>query len=363
MKFYIILAVISALCLITVWVLNLPVFGNLPKGERLKRIQQLSNYADGEIKNQSLTPVKPDDVSYWQMIKAVIKGNENGSPKKPLPYLQPDFNRSEVLKITWFGHSSYLIQVDGKNILVDPVFSQRTSPFQFLGTKNFEGTDFIKAEDFPPLDLILITHDHYDHLDYQSILKLKDKTTHFITSLGVGAHLEHWGIPAQHITEMAWGETISPLPDMSFTAAPARHFSGRLFKRNQTLWASYILKTKNNKLYLGGDSGYDKHFKTIGDQYGPFDVAILECGQYNKMWPLIHLSPEETVQASIALKAKYLMPVHWGKFRLALHDWDEPIKRVVAESNVLNVSIITPMLGQSFGLDENAPNKQWWKDL
>lgn len=363
LKLYIFLFILLTLCLFTIWVLNLPVFGNSPKGESLRRIQQLSNYSDGNINNESLTPVKPDDVSYWQMIMAVIKGNKQGVPPKALPHLIPDFSRSDSLKITWFGHSSYLVQVDGKNILVDPVFSQRTSPFQFLGTKNFEGTDFVKAEDFPPLDLILITHDHYDHLDYQSILKLKNKTTHFVTSLGVGAHLVHWGIAETKITELAWGESTSPLPDLSFTATPARHFSGRGFKRNQSLWAAYVLQTKNNKIYLGGDSGYDKHFKAVGEQYGPFDLAIIECGQYNKMWPLIHLFPEETVQASIDLKAKYFMPVHWGKFRLALHDWDEPIKRVVAKSAELGVPIVTPMLGQSFILNENAPNQQWWKDL
>ncbi|MES2418644.1 MAG: MBL fold metallo-hydrolase [Bacteroidota bacterium] len=360
MKLYIVLALIILLLLIGVWILNLPVFGKHPKKGRQQRLKKLPNYDNGELKNESFTPTKPADVSYWEMIIALIKGNKNGSPKKPLPHLKPDFNRSEQLKITWFGHSSYLIQVDGKNILVDPVFSARTSPFQFLGTKNFLGTDFIEPADFPPLDLILITHDHYDHLDYQSILKLKAQTTHFVATLGVGAHLTHWGIPENQITELAWGETTSSMQGIAFTAAPARHFSGRGFKRNQTLWASYILKTKNNTLYLGGDSGYDKHFKEIGKKYGPFDLAVLECGQYNTMWPFIHQFPEEVVQASIDLKAACFMPVHWGKYKLALHDWDEPIKRVVAESNALGIRIATPMLGESFYLDGPLPSRQWW---
>lgn len=357
------LIIIAVIVVVVAYILNLPVFGKHPTKNRLERIKSLSNYADGEIKNQSLTPTKPDDVSYWTMLSKVIEGNEKGSPAKALPHVQPNFNRSDSLKITWFGHSSYLIQVDGKNILVDPVFSERTSPFQFMGTKRFLGTDFIKPEDFPALDLIIITHDHYDHLDYNSILKLKDKTTHFVTSLGVGAHLEHWGIQPAQITELAWGKQASPLANIELIACPARHFSGRLFKRNQTLWSSFVLRTKNNKVYLGGDSGYDNHFKTIGETYGPFDLAILECGQYNKMWPLIHMFPEQVAQAGIDLNANAILPVHWGKYKLALHDWDEPIKRVVKKANELHLPIVTPKLGQSFILESEQPSEQWWLNL
>ncbi len=355
--------ILVVIVLTVIYILNLPVFGKHPVQKRLQRIKNLPNYKDGEVKNESHTPPKADDASYWQMIRKMIEGNENGSPKKALPHVEPDLNHAENLKITWFGHSSYLIQVDGKNILVDPVFSERTSPFQFMGTKRFAGTDFIQPADFPALDIILITHDHYDHLDYASILALKDKTTHFITSLGVGAHLEYWGVKPSQLTELAWGEETSPLPDTSFTAMPARHFSGRLFKRNQTLWSSFVLKTKNNNIYLGGDSGYDNHFKSIGTTYGPFDLAILECGQYNKMWPFIHMFPEEVAQACIDLNAKVLMPVHWGKYKLALHDWDEPIKRVVKKSEELHLPIITPQLGQSFTLGENNPTDKWWLNL
>ncbi len=358
---YIILILISAIVLFTIWVLDLPVFGQNPQQDRLQRIKNLPNYTDGEIKNNSFTPTKPDDVSYGQMISKLIEGNKNASPKKSLPHIRPDLTSSDEFKITWFGHSSYLIQVDGKNILVDPVFSERTSPFQFLGTKRFDGTNFIQPEDFPALDLIIITHDHYDHLDYTTISKLKAKTTHFLTSLGVGEHLEHWGIPTSKITELSWGEHASPMANFDFTATPARHFSGRGFKRNQTLWSSFVMQTKNNRIFIGGDSGYDTHFKEIGEKYGPFDLAILECGQYNTMWPFIHLFPEEVAQVAIDLKAATLMPVHWGKFRLALHDWDDPIKRVVAKSKELGVNIATPMLGQSFTLNSTIPTKHWWE--
>lgn len=339
-------------------ILSLPVFGKLPIGERKHKIENLSQYQHGAIANESPTPMLPPDVSYWQMFRKVIKGNKNGMPKYPLPHIKPDFANSDELKIIWFGHSSYLIQVDGKNILVDPVFSERPSPFQFIGTKRFKGTDFIEVEDLPNMDVVLITHDHYDHLDYHSILKLKDRTTHFVTSTGVGSHLEFWGIGKENIIELSWNETAT-LADLIFVALPARHFSGRKFKRNQTLWSSFALKTKNHKIYIGGDSGFDSHFAKIGEEHGPFDLAILECGQYNTMWPLIHMFPEQLIIASDHLNAKRILPVHWGKYRLALHDWDEPIKRLHSAAKANKVELVTPRLGESYFLG-NAMNEEWW---
>lgn len=357
---FITLLILFVLFVFGSWVLDLPVFGKHSMHERLERIKNLPNFAEGEIKNISHTPTKPDDVSYWKMIVKLIEGNKNSSPKKSLPHVRPDLSTSNELKVTWFGHSSYLIQTDEKNILVDPVFSERTSPFQFLGTKRFDGTNFIQPEDFPSIDLMIITHDHYDHLDHSSILKFKAKTAHFLTSLGVGAHLEEWGIPANKITELAWGEHASPMLNFSFTATSARHFSGRGLKRNQTLWSSFVMQTKHNRIFIGGDSGYDTHFKEIGEKYGPFDLSILECGQYNTMWPFIHMLPEEVPQAAIDLKSTLLLAVHWGKFRLALHDWDEPIKRLIAKSDELGINLATPMLGESFTL-KTVPTKRWWE--
>lgn len=362
MKFvYVFLGLVILISIITFWVINLPVFGSLPEGARLARIKGLENYKDGGLENRLPTPMKPDDVSYWDMLLAMLKGNKNSSPKKILPHVQPDFSKIDGVKVTWFGHSSYLLQVDALNILVDPVFSARTSPFSFVGNKNYEGTDFIKPEDFPALDVVLITHDHYDHLDYHTILRLKDKTKHFITSLGTGAHLERWGVPADKITELSWGEAVE-VNGLKFLARSARHFSGRLFKRNQSLWSAFILQTPNHKLYLGGDSGYDIHFKQDGEQYGPFDLAILECGQYNAYWPLIHMFPEQTVQAAIDLKAKVLLPVHWGKFTLALHDWNEPVIRAVKKAEEMNLKITTPILGEALILDQEYPVKRWYLD-
>lgn len=359
---YSLLGIVLALVLVSIWVLNLPVFGHAPEGARLERLKKLANFkADGTLDNLSPTPMKPEGVSYWDMIVGMIKGNDNAAPKKSLPHIAPDFTATTKTRLTWFGHSSYFLQMDGINILVDPVFSKRPSPFSFIGTVNYLGTDFVKAGDFPKLDIILITHDHYDHLDYQSILTLAPKTKLFITSLGVGAHLEHWGISADKIVELAWGEN-TVADNLKFTAVPARHFTGRGFKRNQTLWSAFILQGTKHKLYLGGDSGYDTHFKKTGEEYGPFDMAILECGQYNAYWPFIHMFPEQTVQAAKDLNAKVLLPVHWGKFTLAMHSWNEPAIRVVKQAKADHVKITTPLLGEAIILDEHYPSKEWWLD-
>ncbi|MFA4870610.1 MAG: MBL fold metallo-hydrolase [Pedobacter sp.] len=360
---YSILVIIVVLALATVWVLNLPVFGSVSEGTRLEKLKKLSNFkADGTLENLSPTPMKPDSVSYWDMLVGMMKGNDNSSPKENLPHIKPDFTTSTKTKLIWFGHSSYYLQIDGVKVLVDPVFSERPSPFSFIGTRNFKGTDFVKVEDFPYLDIVLITHDHYDHLDYQSILKLKSKTKLFITSLGVGAHLERWGVPADKIVELAWDENVTA-NGLKFIATPARHFTGRGFKRNQTLWSAFVLQGANHKLYLGGDSGYDTHFKKVGEQYGPFNLVILECGQYNAYWPLIHMFPEQTVQAAKDLNAKVLLPVHWGKFALAMHSWDDPAIRVAKQAKADNFKITTPLLGESVVLDEHYPSKEWWLDL
>jgi L-ascorbate metabolism protein UlaG (beta-lactamase superfamily) len=347
---------------IILMVLKLPVFGSLPAGERLSRILDAENYSEGTFENQSPTPMKPEGVSYFMIIKELLKKNKNGSPLFTLPTITPDFSKQgPETRIIWFGHSSYLIQTADLNILVDPVFSKTTSPFSFIGNTSYPGTDFIHPEDLPQIDILLISHDHYDHLDYPSILKLKSKTKLFITSIGVGAHLERWGVAKEKIKELVWHEKFRYNEEVNFIALPARHFGGRLLKRNKSLWSSFILETADEKIYLGGDSGYDAHFSTIGNEHGPFDLAILECGQYDKYWPYIHMFPEQTVQAAIDLKAKVLLPVHWGKFTLAKHDWNEPIERLLAASEKKGLQVTTPILGESIRLQEYYPASRWWR--
>jgi L-ascorbate metabolism protein UlaG (beta-lactamase superfamily) len=338
-------------------------FGKSPSGLRLERIKKSPQYRDGAFQNQSPTPTITGGGSFFMVTLDFLFGkHERKTPDYPLPSIKRDLLTipSSKPELTWFGHSSYLIQIHGLNILVDPVFSGRTSPVSYAGTKAFDGADVYKVEDMPKIDVMVITHNHYDHLDYQTIEKLKSRVGVFVTSLGVGADLEYWGVPPSKIKELDWWETAEIAADVKFTAAPARHFSGRGLVRNKTLWSSFIFQSNGYKIYLGGDSGYDKHFALIGNQFGPFDLVILENGQYNVYWSNIHMMPEETAQAAIDLKAKVLLPVHWGKFALAFHEWDEPIKRVLKQADVLNLKVVTPEIGEKIVLDSTLPDAHWW---
>jgi L-ascorbate metabolism protein UlaG (beta-lactamase superfamily) len=255
------------------------------------------------------------------------------------------------------------MQVDGKTLLVDPVFSGHASPVTFT-TKAFAGTDVYTVDDLPEIDYLFLSHDHWDHLDHATVLRLKPKVKKVITGLGVGAHLERWGYDLAVIEERDWGESIALDEGFTVHMAPARHFSGRGLKRNTSLWSSFVLNTPGLKIYLGGDSGYDSHFKVIGEKHGPFDLAILECGQYNEYWKYIHMMPEEVVRAAQDLKARKLMPVHWGKFALALHAWDEPIIRVTAAAEKEGMPLLPPMIGEKVNLNgKSYVSKKWWEGL
>jgi L-ascorbate metabolism protein UlaG (beta-lactamase superfamily) len=342
----------------------LKAMGKNPEGDRLKRIEKSPNYRDGIFQNQSETLVMAEKGSFFKTFMKFLNKPKDTKPPRPLPSVKTDLKNLPNGKpvIIWFGHSSYLIKIDGKHILVDPVFSGYTAPFKMKSAKNFDGTNVYGVEDMPHIDVLLITHDHYDHCDYKTILKLQNKTTHIITSLGVGSHFEYWGINTNKVTELDWNDSTEQ-GGFKFISMPARHFSGRSFKRAKTLWASFVLKGKDSSIYIGADSGYDTHFKEIGEKYGPFDLAILESGQYNEAWKAIHMMPEETVQASIEVKAKALMPVHWGKFSLALHPWNEPIERVIKKAEELNVDTFTPMIGEPITVGEKNQTKKWWREV
>jgi L-ascorbate metabolism protein UlaG (beta-lactamase superfamily) len=213
----------------------------------------------------------------------------------------------------------------------------------------------------PFSELTIITHDHYDHLDHKTITRLSSKTGAFVTSLGVGSHLEHWGVPADKITELDWWESTNHDADIHLTATPARHFSGRGVLRNKTLWSSFVLRLYDYKILIGGDSGYGEHFTQIGLNHGPFDVAILEAGQYGDAWPYIHMFPEQTVQAALDLKAKTLLPVHWGKFALAYHAWNEPIQRVLNQAQKQQMPVLVPQIGKPLQLSIVESQEIWWK--
>jgi len=352
--------------------LQINVSGQTPSEKRLERIKKSPHFIDGKFNNEHFTPDLVEGASYWDILKSYVKKAENKTPGQPLPSIKTDLKalNSDNPQLVWFGHSSYILRINGKHILVDPVFSGNASPMPLFG-KNYEGSNVYSAEDMPEIDVLVISHDHYDHLDYQTVKALKPKVKQVVTSLGTGAHLEKWGYNPNIINELDWTETVTIDSALHFTSTPARHFSGRGLKRNQAFWSSFVLKTPTHNIFIGGDSGYDTHFKTIGEQYGPFDLAILECGQYNYLWKYIHTTPEETALAATDLKAKLLLPVHWGKFTLAMHPWTDPIERVIKKAEELNQPIVIPMIGEvveispltetSHRTKEGISNKKWWR--
>lgn len=349
-----------------VWIfMQQPQFGKAPSGSQFERIKKSPNYREGAFQNLSYTPALTEGTNYFRVFRQFFfEKDKNVSPKDVLPSKKINLKTlpPEEDILVWFGHSSYFMQVDGKKILVDPVLSGNASPFTFT-THSFKGADVYTVDELPDIDYLFISHDHYDHLDYRTVKALRNRVQKVITGLGVAVHLERWGYDAANIIERDWNEEIVLEEGFIVNTAPARHFSGRGFKRNGTLWMSFVLTTPMRRIYLGGDSGYDTHFAEIGNKFGPFDMVILENGQYGKNWKYIHMLPEEVVQAAIDLKAKKLFPVHWAKFALSVHSWDEPIRRLVAESEKRNMPVIHPLIGEPVNLNNTQQTTKWWESV
>jgi len=360
---------ISIIFLLTISVfifLRHPKFGKLPKGERLERIKNAPNYQKGSFQNQSITPDLTEGANYFSVFKEFFfEKKKRVTPTDIIPSVKTDLINLDIEKdvLVWFGHSSYFMQIDGKRILVDPVFCGHASPFSF-STKAFKGTDNYTTDDIPPIDFLFISHDHWDHLDYDTIKKLQPKIKQVVCGLGTGEHLEHWGYSSKKIIEKNWNEHILLDQGFSVYTVPGRHFSGRGLKRNQALWTSFVLQTPTMKIFIGGDSGYDKHFAEIGKTFGEFDLVILENGQYDKSWKYIHLMPEEILKAAKDLKAKKIFAGHNSKFAIANHPWDEPLINVAAQFKTENINLLTPKIGEQVNLkDNNQVFNEWWKDI
>ncbi|QJD80097.1 MBL fold metallo-hydrolase [Spirosoma rhododendri] len=338
-------------------------FGRNPAGDRLARIQRSPHYRDGSFQNIEPTEVMRQEASKLEMARDFFDKPADNVPQHPLPTVRTDLTTlpDSTPTVVWFGHSSYLIKSNGTTILVDPVFSGYTAPVSFF-SKAFPGTNIYSADDMPPIDMLILTHDHYDHLDAATLPKLLPKVKKVYTALGVGAHLERWGYTPEQIVEFDWWENHTVSDSISLTATPARHFSGRSLTRGKTLWTSLVLNLNGYRLFIGGDSGYDKQFKTVGEKFGPFDLAMLECGQYGKDWPNIHMFPEQTAQAAHDLRTKLLLPVHWGKFALSVHSWNESIKRLEAQVLKTPLPLVTPRIGEPFSLGGSYPRQPWWND-
>lgn len=345
--------------------MNTPYFGKAASGARLERMQQSPNYKDGAFQNLEPTPQTAEGYSMagvmWDFL---FKKSDNAKPKAPIPVLKTDLAAlpKDQNQMVWLGHSTYFFILEGKSYLVDPVFTKNASPIPYSNVA-FEYTYNYTANDIPEVDYLIITHDHFDHLDYETVLAIRNRVQKVICGLGVGAHFEHWGYSPASLIELDWYETAQLGDSTTITATPARHFSGRTLKRNATLFCSYVLKTQEHNYFIGGDSGYGKHIATIGEKYGPFDWAILENGQYNEAWVYIHTLPAEFPAVMADLKVKNALPVHSAKFALAFHDWKTPLAEV-SKLNTTQHRIVTPEIGAVIRLDDSTQTfTKWWEAL
>lgn len=363
---YIVLSIAVLIAVIAFSILRQPKFGKLPSGARLQRIKTSPNYKNGSFQNQSYTPILTEGIGFIEVSREFFFGKRvRVSPKGEIPSVKTDLLHLDPTMdmLVWFGHSSYFMQIDGKRILVDPVLSGNASPFSF-SVKAFKGTNPFAAEDIPEIDYLFISHDHWDHLDHETIMKLKPKIKKVICGLGIGEDFEYWGFDKNAIIEMDWGERAVLDSGFVVNAVPARHFSGRGLKRNQTLWVSFAFRTPSLNIYIGGDGGYDKHFSEIGTTFGPFDLAVLENGQYNKNWRYIHQLPEDILKSLKDLNANRLFPVHSSKFALANHPWDEPLITVTKNCQDSGIPLITPMIGEVVYLKEiDQKFSRWWENV
>lgn len=359
--------VVSIVLIGLVFVNISPEFGASPSTDQMKRFEKTGHYEDGVFLNFQETSMDMGFDSIMDLLEQSIQGVPNTRPDFEIPIVKVTANeliKPSATRLIWFGHSAFLLQLDGKNILLDPMLGDVPAPNPLLGTNRFGRELPIEIEELPQIDAIIISHDHYDHLDYGSIEKLKSKTKMFFVPLGVGAHFESWGIDPEQIVEMDWWETAS-LGTIKVSFAPSRHFSGRgLTNRNTTLWGSWVITGEKDNIFFSGDGGYGTHFKEIGERFGPFDLAMMECGQYNTKWGQIHMMPEQTAQAGVDLGAKVMMPIHWGAFTLSLHSWTDPVERVIRKSKALNLPLITPKIGESIYIHpkEGSYTFKWWKN-
>ncbi len=286
-------------------------------------------------------------------------------PRKPIPVhkvSQADLLAAPDRSLFRLGHSTMLLKLRGEFWLTDPVFSKRASPFQWIGPKRFHQPP-ISIDELPSIKGVILSHNHYDHLDYDAVIQLKDKVEHFITPLGVGDTLIKWGIPEEKIQQLDWWQDTH-IDGMKLVATPAHHFSGRgLSDSNATLWASWVMIDDDLRLFFSGDSGYFNGFKEIGNRYGPFDVTMIETGAYGSDWPDVHMQPEQTLQAHLDLRGRNLLPVHNGTFDLALHVWDDPFERIVALAARAGVALSTPHMGERLNLNEPQAENHWWKTM
>ncbi|RJX39554.1 MBL fold metallo-hydrolase [Paenibacillus pinisoli] len=361
----ILLAVIAIVAVIIFLILQYyPPLGGRSSAESQKRIEASPQFSGGKFRNQMPTSMVNSPKDTFDALIKTIKGTPNSRPKGDVPVEPFDskaFMENKEDQVVWFGHSTLLLKVDGVKLLIDPVFSDYASPVRFFGPKRYSDKLPAEIEELPELDAVIISHDHYDHLDYASIRQLSGKAKQFIVPLGVAGHLTKWGVDPDRIVELDWWEK-QQLHGLTLTSTPARHFSGRGGGAGSTLWSSWVIVSQHTRIFYSGDSGYGPHFKEIGEKFGPFDLTLIETGQYDEKWANIHMSPEESLQAHLDVQGKLMIPIHWGAFTLALHSWTDPIERATRAAELQNSVLATPKIGEvvTIGASE-YPSESWWE--
>ena len=345
----------------TEWLVSL---GGRVEGARLERARKSPQFKDGKFRNAE--PSRMLNTSNREMLRRQFFGKEQRAPLKPVPvvarsasdYATPP---ASGLRATWIGWATVLVEIDGRRVLTDPIWSERCSPSTLVGPKRFHAPP-IPLNELPPIDAVVISHDHYDHLDMDTIRELAKRGTHFFMGLGIGAHFEKWGIAASQVHELDWNETFDH-HGLAITATPARHYSGRNPRHgNETLWASWVVKGPGHRFYFSGDTGYSGHFRAIGAAHGPFDLALIKIGASDPSWSDIHMTPEEAVQAHRDVRGKVMLPVHWATFNLAFHAWGDPADQALAAAAKSGATIVVPRPGQFVELGAALPAAEtWWR--
>jgi len=341
-------------------------FGARPTGARADRVRRSPQFRDGAFRNTVPSSTVPSGPA-TKMLRDLLFGGQRRRPSRPVPLASPGVAplAANGLRATWYGHSSALIEIEGVRVLFDPVWAERCSPSRLVGPRRLHPVP-VALTDLPPLDAVVISHDHYDHLDMDTVRALAElQSAPFVVPLGVGAHLERWGVPAGRIVELDWTEstTVGPTGSVTLTAAAARHFSGRSFDRDGTLWASWVIAGPTRRAFYTGDSGYFDGYAAIGERHGPFDLTLMQIGAYGEGWPDIHMTPEEGIAAHLDLRGELMIPLHWATFTLAFHDWAEPADRTWREAKARGVRLAAPRPGEPVDVDDPPLVDGWWQDI
>ena len=336
-------------------------FGATASGARAERMRRSPQFRDGRFHNRvktSSVPAKPGGIA-----RELLFGEQRRTPSAPVPLVTAAAPAAtDGLHITWYGHASTLVEIEGRRVLLDPVWSERVSPSQLVGPKRLHPVPRALA-DLPELDAIIISHDHYDHLDLDTVRELvRTQRAPFVVPLGIGAHLESWRVPADRIIELDWEESAE-VGGLRLTATAAQHFSGRSLKRDGTLWASWVVAGERRRVFYTGDSGYFDGYAEIGEKHGPFDATLIQIGAYASSWPDIHMTPEEGVAAHLDVRGDVLIPVHWATFNLSVHGWGEPADRVWREAKARDARLVVPRPGETVDVDDPPAVDGWWQTL